>query len=253
MTKRANDTLRDGILDVARRLFITEGMERVTMRRIAAELGCSATALYRHFRDKEDLINQVCHHDFQELQGDFLAALEGGDALIRLRAICGAYLRFAQRQPHHYRLLFMTPLSNEQAQSLKATHRDIHGDPSQDGYALLAATLSAAQAEGRLRRDLAPHLLAQVLWAGLHGVIALELDKGNDPWLPWCSFEARSELMLDSLLDGFAASPTPSVQEFRVQSLKFKVAQVAPLRLPQTSPPAAPTPSKTPKTPKTRK
>ena len=214
MSSKPTENLRDGILDVARRLFISEGMERVTMRRIATELGCSATALYRHFRDKEELINQICHHDFQELQADFLAALQGGDARKRLRALCAAYLRFAQRQPHHYRLLFMTPMSNEQAQSLKANHSDIHGDPSKDGYALLAATIASAQEEGQLRRDSDAHLLAQVLWAGLHGVVALELDKRNDPWLPWRDFDQRSALMLDTLLAGFAIKPhslTPSL------------------------------------------
>ncbi len=208
MSSKPSENLRDGILDVARRLFISEGMERVTMRRIATELGCSATALYRHFRDKEDLINQICHHDFQELQSDFLAALQGGDALKRLRALCAAYLRFAQRQPHHYRLLFMTPMSNDQAQSLKANHPDIHGDPSKDGYALIAATVKAAQQEGLLRGDLDSHLLAQVLWAGLHGVVALELDKRNDPWLPWHDFDRRSSLMLDTLLAGFSLPKT---------------------------------------------
>ena len=207
MSSKPTENLREGILDVARRLFISEGMERVTMRRIATELGCSATALYRHFRDKEELINQICHHDFQELQADFLAALQGGDALTRLRALCAAYLRFAQRQPHHYRLLFMTPMSNEQAQSLKANHSDIHGDPSKDGYALLAATVKAAQQEGLLRGDLDAHLLAQVLWAGLHGGVALELDKRNDPWLPWRDFDQRSTLMLDTLLAGFSSPP----------------------------------------------
>ncbi|WP_194238381.1 TetR/AcrR family transcriptional regulator [Streptomyces spongiae] len=50
---------REHVLDVAERIAATEGTAGLTMRRLGSELGMNHTAVYRHFRDKDELLEQV--------------------------------------------------------------------------------------------------------------------------------------------------------------------------------------------------
>jgi hypothetical protein len=77
------------------------------------------------------------------------------------------------------------------------------GNPEEDAYAFLKAIVVEALAAGRFLPGLDnPDLLAQTLWAGLHGVVALHIAKANDPWCDWCPTTARSGLMTDVLIRG---------------------------------------------------
>lgn len=55
---------RGEILDAAKRLFTEEGYAQATMRRIAAEVGVSPTALYLHFADKEAILRAIAEDFF---------------------------------------------------------------------------------------------------------------------------------------------------------------------------------------------
>jgi hypothetical protein len=58
-------------------------------------------------------------------------------------------------------------------------------------------------AEGRFRDGLDnPDLIAQTLWAAVHGVIALHIAKECDKWVEWQPIEERINLMLDASLRG---------------------------------------------------
>ncbi len=206
----AKAALREQILDASRRLFAEHGFAQVTMRRIAQEIGYSATTIYLHFPDKISLMQELCARDFQALQQGFLAALSATDPVERIRALGLAYVRFGASHPHHYRLMFMTGLQDAEAEEVKRESPIAHGDPSQDAYALLVAQVAAAQAAGALRTaEGDPHRTAQTLWAGLHGVIALHLDKGNDPWVPWRPLGEQAGTMIDVLLRGAVPAAVP--------------------------------------------
>src|SRR5699024_8303401 len=62
--KRLN---REQLLEAARRICDTEGLESLTLRRLGAELGVDATALYRHFRDKADLLTAMIDDMFASI------------------------------------------------------------------------------------------------------------------------------------------------------------------------------------------
>ena len=65
--EREREEVRGKILDAARELFVAEGYAAVTMRKIAAAIEYSPTAIYLHFRDKEAVINAICDTDFLKL------------------------------------------------------------------------------------------------------------------------------------------------------------------------------------------
>jgi AcrR family transcriptional regulator len=190
--ERERDQLRSRILDAARELFVRDGYDAVTMRRIAERIEYSATAIYLHFADKDELIRQLCAHDFAVFAAQFTKLGRVADPLERLRRAGHAYIDFALAHPNHYRLLFMTPRASGAG-----------GAPAEQSYAFLARTAAEAIATGKLRKDAGDaELVAQTCWAGVHGVAALHIAVGDDAKLPWRPVARRARAMIDTLVHG---------------------------------------------------
>jgi AcrR family transcriptional regulator len=198
-TEQQRQQTRTAILDAARELFVEHGVEAVTMREIAKKIGYSATAIYLHFKDKEALIRELCDTDFLTLAQELQAIGQIVDPIERLRLLGLGYVQFAVTHPNHYQMMFMTPhISFDPDNSSIET-----GNPKQDAYARLCSMVCEAHAAGHFRAELDhPDLIAQTLWAGLHGVCSLEIAKKNDCWVEWHDFEERVKLMQDALMRG---------------------------------------------------
>ena len=133
--KQHQDELRQKILDAARELFVAEGVEAVSMRKIADKIGYSATTLYNHFDDKDALLRALCDADFGALQDAFLQIGQIADPIERLRRLSQAYIGFALQFPSHFRFMFMTPRIPRDDE--ECGHEIERGDPDQDAYAFL--------------------------------------------------------------------------------------------------------------------
>ena len=104
-------TLRDVIRNTARELFAKEGYQSVSMRRIAAEIGCSPMAMYRHFVDKDDLLLSICEETFEQMNRLLDKGTQmPGPPLERLRACVSTIIDFHVSHPNHFRVTFMTPI-----------------------------------------------------------------------------------------------------------------------------------------------
>jgi AcrR family transcriptional regulator len=189
---------REKILDAARELFVTEGYDGVSMRKVAQKIEYSPTAIYVHFHDKEQLFLELCHSDYRRLAESFAQLAKIADPIERLRKIGYAYMEFGLKNPNHYRMMFMTahpPFPNDEKEG--------KGNPEEDAYEFLRQTVQEAIAAGAFRAALTDaDLVAQTLWAGTHGVISLEIAKSQDDWVPWRAFSERADLIIDSLMDG---------------------------------------------------
>jgi AcrR family transcriptional regulator len=193
--------IRDKILDAARELFITEGYEGVSMRKVAEMIEYSPTAIYLHFADKEELFRELCHEDFGRLASQFnaLAAIE--DPVERLRAVGRAYFEFGMQYPNHYKMMFMTEPPCEVAPDDR--DKATMGNPEVDAYAFLKQIVQEAIDRGAFREGLDDaELISQTFWAGIHGVVALHIAKKSDYWVDWRPVQHRAELMLDTTIRG---------------------------------------------------
>ncbi len=198
-TRRARERaeVQEKILAAARELFVAEGVEAVSMRKIASAIDYTAAGLYTHFKDKDDLVRSLCRHDFGAF-GQTMGRLgKIDDPIERIRRMGLAYIRFAVEHPSHYRLMFMTPHPVGPSTD-DACHT---GDPDHDGYAALRHAVKQGVEQGRFEAD-DPELLSQTLWAGVHGVASLEIVKGDEPWMRWRSVEKRAHFMVEALLRG---------------------------------------------------
>lgn len=199
--ERERSEVREKILDAARELFVEYGYEGVTMRKVAQRIDYSPTAIYLHFADKESLFRELCTEDFRRLSGAFreLAAIE--DPSERLIACGRTYVEFAVAYPNHYRLMFMTPYPRE----LPVDEQNLanKGDPNEDAYAFLLGIVRASLDAGAFRPDLTdPDLIAQTLWAAMHGVAALEIVMKGDCWIGMRPLDERQRAMMDAIMMG---------------------------------------------------
>src|SRR3974377_491950 len=108
---REKTHLRQEILMAASELFVKEGFENVSMRRIAEKIEYSPTTIYLYFKDKAELLEQGCHGTFERLSAHLKRILEQpGDPTERLKRGLLAYIHFGLENPHHYRATFMMPI-----------------------------------------------------------------------------------------------------------------------------------------------
>ena len=192
--ERERSEIRRKILDAARDLFAREGYEQVTMRRIAEAIEYSPTTIYHHFEDKDDLVKALCDEDFSRLFAALAAAPPPLDPVEAIRQLGRAYCRFALDYPNHYRFMFLTPNKVE------------HPDPDSPGHQsfdVLRAAVKAAQAKGRLRPGHAD-TIAQVLWASIHGAVALLTTLQPQHW-PSPPAPDLVDQVIDNSLRGFLA------------------------------------------------
>lgn len=198
-TEAERQQLRTLIIDAARELFVAKGVEAVTMREIAKRIGYSATSIYLHFADKESLIRAICDTDFLALANSLKQLLQISDPVARMLAFGQGYAKFALNHPNHYRMMFMT----EHVPCEPTNSIIMQNNAEQDAYFQLKTVVNDVFVAGKFRQELSdPELIAQTIWAGMHGVCALEINMKNDTWVNWRQIEQRLKLMQQTLLRG---------------------------------------------------
>lgn len=161
--------IRERILKAGRDLFLREGFEGVSVRRIAERAGCSPGMLYHFFISKELLLARLVESTFEKLDERLARYASAGDPLRRLQRALHAYVEFGFDHPHEYGLLF--------AHGHCQVAPDVLSVFETRGIACfrrLRVLCEQTMAEGLLRKELgSPDEIAQALWASIHGLIHL--------------------------------------------------------------------------------
>ena len=111
---RAKVALRQQILDAARELFVRDGFDAVSMRRIAARIEYSPTAIYLHFPDKQSILTALCDETFEKLSMRLATHFaRNTDPMTRLRDGLQLYVEFGLAHPHHYTVSFLIKSRDE--------------------------------------------------------------------------------------------------------------------------------------------
>lgn len=196
-----NQDVKRKILDAARELLLAGGVDGLSMRKLAAKIGYTATGIYHHFPDKQSVLQELMDADFKAFRTSLGRIGKVDDPIERIRKMAFAYIAFASENPDHYRLMFMIPPTVRKDLSCR-------DDPSQDAYAFLREAVSQGLAEGRFRSEFEnAEELTQILWAGAHGLVSLHIAKNKEEgsWVPWTPLETTSQRMGDALLRGLAS------------------------------------------------
>ncbi|MCB4824609.1 TetR/AcrR family transcriptional regulator [Roseicella aerolata] len=155
--------LREALLEAARQLVAERGPQGFTLTEAARRAGVSPSAPYRHFKDREEVLAELCRRGFalfgQRLQAAAAGAVSPAEALRRMGP---AYLAFAREEPGYYAAMFaFQPVQPSE----EAT------DSAKDGpFEALANAVA-----GLLPKDERnPRIVALQVWALSHGMAMLE-------------------------------------------------------------------------------
>ncbi len=172
--KRSGGT-KEEILDRARDLYLEHGATGISMRRIAAEVGVTPMAIYRHFENKEALQRELLARGFQTFGTYLQPALEGKDPRERLRLTAEGYLNFALEQSKYFELIF---LSIDPLNDLKLS--EVIREQSLPTFQFLVDRVRECIKAGIFKKD-RPASIALSLLAQCTGLCALYLS-GSFQW-----------------------------------------------------------------------
>ncbi|MDO8910270.1 MAG: TetR/AcrR family transcriptional regulator [Phenylobacterium sp.] len=184
---------RAEILEAAERIFVAQGYEGATIRKIADEVGVSSTALYMHFPDKGAILLEICERTIiQLLERNAAIASKPLDAVTRVKQMLDSYMRWGFEHPNAYLLVFagVHPVST--------IWHEGTADMSARCYEIFSGAVREIAAEGRLRTGTGDSA-AQALWAACHGVVALMIGRPNFDWAP---VDEVIQVTLDGLMHG---------------------------------------------------
>jgi AcrR family transcriptional regulator len=196
---REKAELREEILDAARELFVREGYENFSMRRLAEKIEYSPTTIYLYFKDKAELLFALCEETFSKLvqQLETIASL-ATDPLEGLRAGMLAYVDFGLKHPSNYLVTFVLPHPTGTSDS------DRYLCPSGMGmraFDCLRQAVAECVHTGKFRKlDL--EKTSQAIWAALHGVTSLLIVH---PDFPWVSREEIVDQVIETTIEGLKA------------------------------------------------
>jgi AcrR family transcriptional regulator len=189
---------RAEILQAAERIFVAEGYDGATIRKIADEVGVSSTALYMHFPDKSCILLEICQGTIRQLlERNAEIADKPMDAANRVKLMLESYMRWGLDHPNAYELVFSNVRHISAVMADEATTADL----GSQCYEIFSGVVREIAAEGRLRTGTADSA-AQALWASCHGVVALMINRPNFGWAPT---DELIEVTLDGLMYGLVA------------------------------------------------
>ncbi|MGE3799697.1 MAG: TetR/AcrR family transcriptional regulator [Candidatus Kapaibacterium sp.] len=175
--ERERKEMRDLILKKAMELFLSEGYENVSMRKIADAIEYSPGTIYLYFSDRDEIIFALHHVAFQKFYKALSVMAGDGDPWERLVKGGRAYIRFALANPGLYELMF---IMNSPAKTIKAKDKWEEG---MNSFGLLSETVRECVDAGKFPADTDVPTAALYFWGMCHGLVSLAI-RNRLPMIP---------------------------------------------------------------------
>jgi AcrR family transcriptional regulator len=173
--RKYKEELRRVILDAARDIFVREGYENFSMRKLAERIEYSPGSVYLHFRNKQELFRCLTEESFERLHKTLLEMWDGRkceNPVEELTQGMLAYVDFGLRNRSDYRFVFMlTP--------------PVEGRPYKvhPAFEILRQMVRRCVETKQFRR-VDVETTAQALWSSVHGITSLLIQRPAFPWVP---------------------------------------------------------------------
>ena len=176
---RQKPLLRQEILDAARDILVREGYDGLSMRKVARRIDYSPTAIYLHFKDRDDLVFCVC----EQLMGGLAKELEQvadrhADPLVALKKGLRRYVEFGLKHPQHYQATFGIPHGHD---AEKDARYQEPGTLAMQTFGFLPRLVGECVKQKKLAK-VDVRTASCALWAGVHGITSLLIVMPNFNW-----------------------------------------------------------------------
>lgn len=195
-------SLRNEILYVSRKILLDEGFSKISMRKIAGQINVSATSIYLHFENKDHLLHAIIEESIKELNEVIrsITALSI-DPVQKIERIARTYIAFGLDRSQEYEVIFMVRPEEIPRYPIEKFRE------ARKGYELLASIIREGMNQGLINEQ-EPLASAYTMWAQLHGVVSVILNKRLDTRLPQNEFIDHS---VDHIVQGVLAARTSTV------------------------------------------
>jgi AcrR family transcriptional regulator len=168
-------SLRNELLSESAQIIKKNGLAALSLRKLAKKCDVSATALYRHFADKNSLVIAVIQRGY-ELLYEHLNTVFGetdNNIISRLKSLGYGYIEFAQQHQNFFYIMYSNYL-------LPENYTDELNNISNKVYKLLENLIEKGIKSKILKKD-NPNLITFSMWSYLHGITLLILQgKANE-------------------------------------------------------------------------
>lgn len=193
-------SLRNEILEVSRDLLVERGFGKLSMRNIAKRANVTATSIYLHFDNKDDLLLALIEESIEHLKETLVQEFDSTkDFIQQLEGLTRCYIRFALENPQEYEIIYMVR-PEEMPRYPKEKFQQIRS-----AYELLAEIIENGKREDLIDVE-SPMISAYALWAQLHGVVSVILSKRLDTRIPQDEFIDQA---IENIVQGFIIQKTP--------------------------------------------
>ena len=202
-------TQRDEILKAACDLLVTGGLDGLSMRKLATQLGVTAPALYRYYKSKDAVLVDVVGEAFRVFAQYLYRAVEGRTPVERFRLTGRSYLAFALEHPQYYSLLHAAhDIMGREALPHEATdHASAVGQ-------FMVDRVREGMEYGMLKPG-PPETVARTIWAHAHGLVSIYhrgLFRIEEPEFRQLFMESGWHLMVGLAEPAFAEEMGESVR-----------------------------------------
>jgi AcrR family transcriptional regulator len=160
--------LKNALFLACHKLLKTQDPEKISLRTLADEIGVSHAAIYRHFKDREALLEKMATYGFERLaRAQKRALFRETSAEMGFLKAGVAYIQFAIRNPNYYKNMFLTQRSNPSDELKRARIRS---------YSILIMGCKNYLKEKGKSND--PREFALLAWSTVHGYSNLYIETG---------------------------------------------------------------------------
>ena len=194
--------LREALIRATRQLVEERGAENFTLADACRVAGVTTAAPYRHFRGKQEILEEIASRGFDELKKRAMAmiAAKGEGTLDGIVAMGQAYVAFAVEETAVFRLMFGQQPSLKKADRVLGT-----GD---DCFAHLISQVARYCERNRVRGD--AQEIALILWTFVHGAASLLIDQDYEGVAPQMDVNRLIEAATPGLLTPSPKRSKPS-------------------------------------------
>jgi AcrR family transcriptional regulator len=191
------------ILAAAKEMFVTEGFEAVTTRKLAARVGLSQTGLYVYFKSKEDILDALCQRTYaatleryRQIDAEFPDDLDRFKAMVRWTVDSGL------AAPDEYQIIYMTRrrLLHGAEESKKPPEERSRGAQVVSWQMALVGRLI----ERGVFRPMSRTVAGQLAITLPHGLVARLVAW---PDFPWADRSKLADALVETLTRGLLAAP----------------------------------------------
>jgi AcrR family transcriptional regulator len=171
--------IKKAILDASMKLFVEQGYENVSIRKIADLIEYSPTTVYLYFKDKNEILFNLHEMGFQKM-AEYTADLWSiKNPLVRLHKMGEYYIKFGLENPAFYDLMFILQAPMDALQGMDANCEWKSGDQA---LGRLMETLKECMDKNLIiKGDV--EAIAMAIWSMVHGMVSLAIRNRFDKML----------------------------------------------------------------------